>query len=85
MTTTPDDGGTFSFIPPGKLLPAYDIRAHLAAQFAAAWLPIVCEATHDVVTADKAAGIEVHIMKRANELGLAQADDLLRRLKGEQT
>lgn len=50
-------------------------RYEAAKQFAAAWLSIVSHDHDDPCVA----GVE------ANTYGLAQADDLLRRLKGEQT
>lgn len=74
MSTTPDDGGsgsTHTIYVPDPNMPT---RAHLAAQFAAAWVPVFGDA-NDTDTNHRIA------YEMSNTLGLAQADDLLRRLK----
>ena len=61
----PDDGGHGAWIPS----PTNDLRARMAMEFAAAWLPIV--------DAD-GAGNE---LRRSGDLGIAMADYVIRRLK----
>lgn len=77
--SAPDDGGSYHPDPSDCDIPSpgISIRTHLAAQFAAAWLPIVIDG------AGKLAYDRIDAGSEANRLGLAMADDLLRLLKGE--
>lgn len=84
--TKPDDGGPVYPVSEdaarGKVAGVYggiSIRAHFAAQFAAKWLPIAAPQM-----LDEGHGYET-IIPVVNAWGLAQADDLLRRLREEQT
>lgn len=79
----PSDGGPYHPQPQAttdawcathwQMIGGVSLRIRLAMQFAAAWLPIYCTCDSSISNDDAIA--------KANELGLAQADDLLKRLK----
>lgn len=79
----PDDGELKMIL--ANQSPPIDLhRFEAARQFAAAWLPIVRESAGDIADYLLSNGPLIpKIIERSNELGLAMADDLLRRLKGE--
>lgn len=75
MTDKPNDGGPYhSLIVPHEngdinYIAGISTRLELASRFAAAWLPLISSRSLT----------EESVICAANELGLAMADDLIRR------